>query len=135
MSRSFRILGILLVAVALAAGAGMAQDKPAAGQDKKENAAADPLTGSWDGSVETPNGVISFTLTLKLDKDKVTGEIGSEQGNTPLTGTWTEGKLNASFDYNGTPITMAGALKDGALAGEMSFGGGQAIMPYTAKKK
>jgi hypothetical protein len=135
MSRAFRILGIMFVVFVVAAGAGAAQDKPAAGQDKKETAAADPLTGSWNGTVETPNGVINFALTLKLDKDKVTGEIGSEQGSTPLTGTWTEGKLSGSFDYNGTPITMTGTLKDGALGGEMSFGGGQAVMNWMAKKK
>ncbi len=136
MSRSLRILGILVVAgLVVGAGVSFAQDKPAGGQEKKETAAADPLTGDWDGSVETPNGTITFTMKLKLENDKVSGEIASPEGGTPLSGTWAEGKLAGSFDYNGTPITMNGTLKDGVLSGEMSYGGGQAIMAYSAKKK
>ena len=94
MIRAFRILGILVVAAMIAGtGVSFAQDKPAAGQDKKESAAAaDPLTGDWDGSVESPNGAIAFTLKLKLEKDKFTGEIASDQGGAPLSGTWVEGK-------------------------------------------
>jgi hypothetical protein len=137
MARSFRLLGILVVACLLAgAGVTVAQDKPATGQDKKETVtAADPLTGDWDGSVETQNGAIAFTLKLKLEKDKVTGEIASEQGGSALTGTWSEGKFAGNFDYNGTPVAMSGTLKDGVLGGEMSFGGGQMIMNWTAKKQ
>jgi hypothetical protein len=134
--RAFRTLGILVVAAMLvAAGASFAQDKPAAGQEKKTAAAADPLSGDWEGSVETQNGAIAFTLKLKLENDKVIGEIGSQEGSTSLSGTWTDGKLSASFDYNGTPVTMGGTLKDGALSGEMSFGGGQSLMTYSAKKQ
>jgi hypothetical protein len=137
MSRALRLLGILVVACLVAgAGVSLAQDKPAAGQDKKETAsAADPLTGDWDGTVESPNGNVSFTLKLKLDKDKVTGEIASDQGGTTLTGTWTEGKLAGNFDFNGTAVVMTGTIKDGVFSGEMNFGGGQMIMAWSAKKK
>ena len=70
MLKSFRILGILVV-VGLLVGAGVtaAQDKPAGGQDKKENAsAADPLTGDWDGSAETPNGTVGSWLVTGNSK-------------------------------------------------------------------
>ncbi len=136
MIRAFRILGILVVAAMIAGtGVSFAQDKPAAGQDKKESAAAaDPLTGDWDGSVESQNGAIAFTLKLKLEKDKFTGEIASDQGGAPLSGTWVEGKYSASFDYNGSPVAMTGTLKEAVLSGEMSFGGGQMVMTWTAKK-
>ncbi len=137
MQRAFRILGIVFVALALVGiGVSFAQDKPAAGQDKKESAQeADPVTGDWDGSVETPNGTISFTLKLKLEKDKVSGEIASEQGSLPLTGTWADGKLTGNFDYNGSPVVMTGTLKDAAFGGEMNMGGGQMVMNWSAKKK
>jgi hypothetical protein len=125
----------MFACVFLAAGASFAQDKPAAGQEKKEGAAADPLTGDWDGSAETQNGPVSFLLKVKLEKDKFTGEISSDQGGAPITGTWAEGKFSGSFDFNGTPVAMTGAMKDGVLSGEMSFGGGQMIMNWTAKRK
>lgn len=131
-----RAFGFLVVAL-LVAGAALsaAQDKPAQDKEKKETvAAADDLSGDWDGTTETPNGTISFTLKIVLDKDKVTGEIASSEGGAPVSGTWTDGKLSATFDYNGTPMTMTGTLKEGVLSGEMNFGGGQAIMPWSAKK-
>ena len=136
MRNVVHIIGVLVVAgLLVASGPAFAQDKPAGGQDKKESvAAADPISGDWEGSVESPNGVIAFTLKLKLDKDKLSGEIASAEGGSPISGTWTDGKLSAEFDYNGTPITMNGGVKEGVLSGEMSYGGGQAIMAYSAKR-
>ncbi len=77
--RVMQVVGMLLVALfVVGVGFGSAQDKPAQEKEKKETtAAADPLSGAWDGSVETQNGAISFALTVKLDKDKVTGDIAS----------------------------------------------------------
>jgi hypothetical protein len=125
----------MFACVFLAAGVGVAQDQPAAGQEKKEAVEADPLTGAWDGSAETQNGPVSFVLKIKLEKDKFTGEIASDQGGAPITGTWAEGKFSGSFDFNGMAVAMTGTLKDGALSGEMNFGGGQMIMNWSAKKK
>jgi hypothetical protein len=137
MSRAFRIVGILFVVFSLVGvGASVAQDKPAAGQDKKESvAAADPLTGDWEGNVELQNGPVPFTMKLKLEKDKFTGDIASQEGGVAITGTWTDGKFNGNFDYNGTAVVMTGTLKEAVLTGEMNFGGGQMVMTYTAKKK
>ena len=52
-----------------------------------------------------------FTLKLKLDKDKVTGEVGSQQGAVAITeGTFVDGKLTISFTYvDGNAVTMTGA--------------------------
>lgn len=138
MRGTVRILGFVLVAVlAIGLGLASAQEKSAGqAQEKKEAApAADPLTGTWEGTVDTPNGVIAFTLTVTLDKENVSGQIASSEGAMPVAGTWVDGKLSASFDYNGGPMGMNGALKDGALAGEMIYGGGEAVMPWTAKKR
>jgi hypothetical protein len=125
----------MFACVFLAAGVSDAQDKPAAGQEKKDAAEADPLTGAWDGSAETQNGPVAFVLKVKLEKDKFTGEIASDQGGTSITGTWAEGKFTGNFDFNGSAVVMTGTMKDGALSGEMNFGGGQMIMNWTAKKK
>lgn len=134
--RAIRILGGLILALfVVGIAAGSAQDKPAQEKEKKETATSvDPLSGAWDGSVETQNGAISFGLTMKLDKEKVSGDIASEQGSSPLSGTWTDSKLSVTFDYNGTPVEMTGGLKDDTLSGEMSFGG-QMVMSWTAKKR
>ena len=134
-----RILVFVFAGVlALGIGSARAQDKPAtqdkpAGQDKKETAAADPISGDWEGTVETPNGAMAFTLSLKLDKEKVSGDIGNQEGTTPITGTWQESKLNATFDYNGNAMVMTGEVKEGALTGAITMG--QTPMNYTAKRK
>jgi hypothetical protein len=135
--RKASVLLAIMVAACLVAGSGLAAAQgAAAGQDKKEKVAAgDPITGDWSGTVESPQGTIGFTLTLKLEKDKVTGEIASDQGGTSLAGTWTEGKLSANFDYNGTPVAMTGSIKEDVFGGEMNMGGGQMVMSWTARKK
>jgi hypothetical protein len=136
MGKALRIMAVVFVAFALAGGGiGFAQDKPAAGQDKKETVAADPLTGDWDGSVKTQSGTISFTMKLKLEKDKFSGEIASQEGGTPITGTWSDGKFSGNFDYNGSAVVMTGAFKDAVLTGEMNRGAEQTAMPWTARKK
>jgi hypothetical protein len=110
--------------------------KEAPKEAPQEAAAADLISGDWDGSVDTPNGPIAFTMKLKVEKDKVTGEIGSPEGNAPASGTWAEGKLTVTFPYaTGDLITMAGALKDGQLSGDLSLGANGMVMPWSAKKK
>jgi|WetSurMetagenome_2_1015567.scaffolds.fasta_scaffold844366_1 hypothetical protein len=134
--RRASVLIVFVVAACLAAGSGLAAAQgAAAGQEKQAAAAGDPITGDWSGTVESPQGTIGFTLTLKLENGKVTGEIASDQGGTSLAGTWTEGKLSANFDYNGTPVAMTGSFKDDVFGGEMNMGGGQMVMSWTAKKK
>jgi hypothetical protein len=138
MRSSVRIPGFVLVGVlAVGIGFAFAQEKPPAGQDKEKKesvAVVDPVSGAWDGSVETQNGPIAFGLTIKLEKDKLSGEIASQEGTVPISGTWAEGKLSVTFDYNGGPVAMSGQLKEGALSGDMSFAGGQSVLPWSAKK-
>jgi hypothetical protein len=127
-----RVLGVVLAALFLAGGTAWAQDKPA--PDSQQPAvAAESVVGNWEGAVETPNGTIGFTLQIKLDGQKVSGQISSAEGGGPISGTWTDGKLTLSFDYNGSAMEMTGALKDGALTGEMVYQG-ETVMPWTAKR-
>lgn len=131
------LIGLVVCAViGLTGGVVAAQDKPAAPEPAQQgqNAPADPA-GDWEGVVESPNGPITFTLSLKIDKEQVAGDISSSEGSMPVTGKWADAKLEFTFDYNGGPIVATAGLKDGGLAGEMNYGGGQAIMPWTAKKK
>ena len=78
-----------------------------------------------------------FSLKLKLEKDKVTGEVGSQQGAVPITdGSFADGKLSISFNYvDGAAVLMTGTLTDGQLAGSLNYGGGQMVVSWAAKKK
>jgi len=108
---------------------GAAPSKPAAA------AGADPLTGSWDGVTGNGDMSVPFTMNLKLEGEKVTGDISSEQGGTTFTpGVFKDGALSITFDFNGMAVTMVGALKEGKLVGTMDFAG-QMQMSWAAVKK
>ena len=137
MRKALRFAGIILVVFALVGPASsFAQDKPAAGQDKKESAAAaDPLTGDWDGSVESQNGAMPFTMKLKLEKDKFTGEIASNRAARRSQAPGPTASSPPASTTTARPVAMTGTLKEAVLGGEMNFGGGQMVMTWTAKKK
>jgi hypothetical protein len=88
-------------------------------------AAGDPLTGDWDGLVDAPEQQRAFSLKLKLDGDKVSGEISSEMGSVALqSGSWVDNKLTVSFPFpTGDAITMTAVLQEGKLVGSMDIGG------------
>lgn len=121
---------LVVIGLCLAGGAlAEAQNKP--------KPAVDPITGAWEGTVELPDGAMPFTMTLKLDGAKVTGEVSSVQGATPISeGSWVDGKLTVAFTYvDGAAVQMTGAVTDGALSGSLSYGGGQIVATWAAKKK
>ena len=130
MRELLRTTAVIVIAVCLAGGAlAGAQDKP--------KPSADPISGSWEGAVALPDGAMPFTMTLKLDGAKVTGEVGSVQGATPITeGSWVDDKLTIAFTYvDGAAVQMAGVVTNGALSGSLSYGGGQMVVTWAAKKK
>jgi hypothetical protein len=130
MTGVFRFLTVIVIGLCLAGGAlAGAQDKP--------KPSADPISGSWEGAVALPDGAMPFTMTLKLDGAKVTGEVGGTQGITPIAeGSWVDGKLTIAFTYvDGAAVQMTGAVTDGALGGSLSYGGGQMVATWAAKKK
>ncbi len=124
------LMVIVVIGLCLAGG-------PLAGAQEKPKPAADPISGSWEGTVELPDGSMPFTMTLKLDGAKVTGEVGSVQGAAPISeGSWVDGKLTIAFTYvDGAAVQMSGVVTDGALSGSLSYGGGQMVGTWAAKKK
>jgi hypothetical protein len=132
-----RAVAVVVVALlATSVPAAFAQGGGQVEKPKETATAADPITGDWEGSVAMADGNIAFFMKLKLDKDKVTGEIGSDQGTSQLTGTWAEAKLTLSFTYvNGEPISMTGAFKEEQLGGDITIGSGQMVTVWVAKKK
>src|ERR1017187_4211679 len=67
-------------------------------------------SGTWKATVETPNGAMENTFTLKVDGDKLTGTITMGQfGEAPIS----EGKVdgdNVSFlvvrEFNGNQLRI-----------------------------
>jgi hypothetical protein len=141
MQRSLVSLVVIVVASCLAgAGPSWAQsaaEKPAPpAQDKDKAVAADPISGDWEGFADLPDGSTPFSLKLKLEKDKVTGEVAGPQGAAPITeGSWVDGKLTVAFTYvDGAGIVLTGSLAEGQLAGSLNYGGGQMVVNWSARK-
>ena len=52
---------------------------------KPPAAGSDPITGEWDGVTGNNEMSVPFSMRLKLEGDKVTGDISSDQGGAPLS--------------------------------------------------
>jgi len=92
---------------------------------------ADPISGDWEGIVDTPDEQRPIALTMKLEGEKVSGQIQSAEGAmTFQSGSWTGGTLTLAFPFaTGDMITMVGTLQEGGrlagtldIAGQMQFG-------------
>src|SRR5215831_7104612 len=71
-------------------------------------ALAQSPAGAWDLTVDTPQGPNTSTLTLKLDGDKLSGDLASQAGSTPVTGTFSAGTVavTANLDIQGTSLQL-----------------------------
>jgi hypothetical protein len=97
------------------------------------------IAGAWKMTFNTDQGAIDSDMTLKLDGQKVTGTLTSPQGEAPVEGTFTDGKLllSLSVDAGGQmlTITFSGALEKDTLKGDVDFGGfGSATWSATRAK-
>lgn len=130
MKRSF-VFAIVIVAALAAAGAAVAQEKP------KETAKID-VSGTWDLSVESPQGTMALTSTFKQDGEKLTGIQSSERGEMPLEGTIKGADIAFAIviDVQGQQMTIAytGKVDGETMTGTVEFGSfGSAT--WTAKKQ
>jgi hypothetical protein len=72
---------------------------------------ASKIDGKWAASVDTDNGTFEFTLTYKVDGEKLSGVLASEMGELEFT----DGKVNGEmfeykFEIEGYSITHKGKL-------------------------
>ena len=124
---SFKKNGDVLVATFTEAGKTLSVDF--------RKAAADDISGEWDAVADANGQAFPFTLTLKIDGDKVTGSSSSQLGTSNIsTGTWKDGKLSFVLDVSSGQITMAATLLDGKLSGDFDFAG-QMSGKWVAQKK
>jgi hypothetical protein len=99
--------------------------------------AQDNLAGDWEITVHMPQGLTTFTVSLKQDGEKLTGGLTSPIGAIPVTGTVTSGTvvLAALIEFQGTSLQVG---LDGKVAGETLSGtlrfGDFGEFPFTGKR-
>jgi hypothetical protein len=96
------------------------------------------VSGAWDVTVDTPNGALPVTLTLKQDGEKLTGTLSSQMGDAPVTGTIKDNDITFSMtmDANGANMTIVYKAKvDGdKISGSLDFAG-QGEIKFSGTKK
>ena len=117
MTRRF-VLSSTLVALLLtlpyAAGADPARQGGAQAGSQVTAADAAPFVGEWTLALQGPNGPGTFALSVKVEKEKVSGEITSEAlprqaireislGNKSLS-------LSYTFTWEGNPVEAVVSL-------------------------
>ena len=129
-----------LITCALVASVLSASITGQAGQVTPADAA--PFLGDWTLTLQGPNGPGTFALSLKVEKEKVIGEISNEQlPKQPIRDMSLADKrltLGYSFTWEGNPVETVVSLSpspDGKMAAQIDFAKGAYIMTGTATKK
>jgi len=101
-----------------------------------KKAAAVDLTGEWDAVADNQGQPFPFSLTLKLEGEKVSGSSSSQLGTTPITtGTWKNGQLSIVMEGGAGQIAMTAVMIEGKLSGEFDFAGQLSGKWVAIKKK
>ena len=126
-----RVSVIVVVAALALAGSAFAQEKP------KETPKID-VSGTWDVSVETPQGTMALTSTFKQDGEKLTGTQSSQMGDMSLEGTIKGADIAFAIviDMQGQQMTInyIGKVDGETMSGTIEFGG-MGSSTWTAKKQ
>jgi len=129
--KTARLFAVVIVAILAIAVPAFAQDKP------KETPKID-VTGTWDMSVETPQGTMSLTSTFKQEAEKLTGTQSSQMGEFALEGTVKGADIAFAIviDMQGQQVTInyVGKVDGESMTGTIEFGG-MGSAAWTAKKK
>ena len=95
------------------------------------------VAGSWELTINGPEGAITATAALKQDGENLTGTITSPQGTVDVKGTYKAKKVEFAFTISGPqgdlPIKVNGDVDGDDMKGIIDFGMGMA--DFTAKKK
>ena len=96
----------------------------------------DELSGVWDAAADAQGQAVPFTLTLKLDGEKVTGGSSSQLGDSTISsGVWKDGKLAIVLDGANGQVALIATLIDGKLAGDFDYAGQMQGKWVAVKKK
>ncbi len=95
--------------------------------------AKDEISGEWDGVADAQGQAFPFTLSLKLDGDKITGSSDSQLGHANIvSGSWKDGKFSIVLDGN---VAMIATLIEGKLSGDYDFNGQSSGKWVAVRKK
>lgn len=103
---------------------------------KFDPAAADVITGEWDAVADNQGQSFPFTLSMKLEGDKVTGSSSSQLGTSSIsTGSWKDGKLAVILEGGNGQIALVATMIEGKLSGDYDFAGQLSGKWVAIKKK
>lgn len=94
------------------------------------------VVGSWDFTVESPNGKTTSVLVIKKDGDKLSGMAKGARGERPLESVSVAGSeitfvMKIKFQDQDMVITYKGTVEKDSMKGEADFGG-LATGPWSA---
>lgn len=99
----------------------------------KKVVAKDDITGEWDAVADAQGQAFPFTLSLKLDGDKVSGTSDSQLGHFNIvSGSWKDGKFAIMLDGN---VALVATMVEGKLSGDYDFNGQSSGKWVAARKK
>jgi hypothetical protein len=86
------------------------------------------VVGSWDISIESPQGKRDMMLVIKKDGDKLTGALKSPRGERPLESVTLKGSeitfvMNANVGGQEMVFTYKGTVETDSMKGDADFGG------------
>jgi hypothetical protein len=102
-------------------------------------ASAADITGTWEGTAETPNGTVERTFVFKVDGNKLTGETSSEMmGKSAIENGKVEGDnvsftITAKFQDNEMKLNYTGKVSGNEIKFHVEAAGGITV-DYVAKK-
>jgi hypothetical protein len=93
------------------------------------------VAGSWEMSMQGPQGAVTQTLTIQQDGNKITGTLKGTRGDAPLEGTLDGNNISFSVKRT-TPngdVTQeyTGTVSGDSISGTVKMG--QNDRPWTAK--
>jgi len=101
-----------------------------------KKAIKDEVSGEWDAVADAQGQPFPFTLTLKIEGEKVTGSSSSQLGTSPITsGTWKDGKLAVVMEGSAGNIALMATMIEGKLSGDYDFAGQLSGKWVAIKKK
>lgn len=85
------------------------------------------VAGSWDVTLNSPQGTFNLQFNLKQEGEKVSGVVKGQRGELPLEGTL-KGKdvtlkWTTKYQESDLPITLTGALDGATMKGSADYGG------------
>ena len=85
---------------------------------------ADEISGEWDAIADAQGQPFPFTLTLKLEGDKISGSSASQLGTSNISsGSWKDGKLAVIMEGGSGQIALVATMIEGKLSGDYDFAG------------